>query len=305
MNELNNRQLTEKVAELQNQITLLFCQVELQKAFDNHYKKGIELLTHAKIFNHAYFEKITQEYLNYQAQGLDPDIIKTRLLEAKKHLMISGKKALNEANIQAFYVNLMFSMLKDHSPFVVKEVGGSYLIMSPQSTLTTGKNKSASLYPDLVVGHQVFQSEKYSKNIFSRCPRMIVEFKQNINQKYSEEESFESPSHQMATYLCQCMVDYGHMNPPDYLVGVLIDLNGADVFIINSKMILQDKMESKGLFIVKLQWEFKSMMDSIYKSFEESETDEEDFLKRILKQQAAENINIFHRLIDFMLFLSK
>ena len=153
-----------------------------------------------------------------------------------------------------------------------------------------------------MVGYQEFRSEAYQSNTFSQCPRIIIEFKQNIYDK-SPKKNFESPSHQIAAYLVRCITDYGDMNPPDFLVGVLIDLDQAEVYFINSKMILENKMETKGVYKLTMKWEF----DMIIRGFEHPIDDQNttDEMLKAFNNQIKSSIELFHRLMDFMSFLCK
>jgi len=179
--------------------------------------------------------------------------LKPKFLEAKQTFLINNKKDLNETDIQKFYINLINAAEKIKSQTPIEK---GKVIIKTSSQSKTEKPSGNLYYPNLIIGYQA--SKSLSK---PKCPSIILVFKQDINEE--NKEGFDSSSHQLATYLAQYLDIYGKFEPPEYLIGVLIDWDSAEVFVINTEKFLNGNRSRNSISRFRFRWNFLRLLESL------------------------------------------
>ena len=309
------QELKENIQDLNNSIERLYPHLEELRAENKELKRrlhlqelgpdfkiGKDIVTHAHPTPDHKLLTLAKDLFGYvPAESLAQEM-SPKILQAKRFLMINDQGASNDTSVQRFYIILLNLMLEERFP-EAREKGKPYIVMDPQSPQSGDDLKG--FFSHLIIGSQVFKSAEYENKTFSKCPPVILKVKQNRFET-PKESSFESLSHEIATYMARCLKDYGHLNSPKYLVGIILDLDGADVFLIHLKSLEVNIISEETVKKISLTWNFSSLIESV-----RSNLKEDGKMIEILKvpqmnsRDKAGCCSYFYELFDFIFHLLK
>jgi len=288
--------LTKQVTYFANQMTtlreenaLLRQQLRLQNIGSDLFI-GKSIVSCAERIPSEEFLKRTEKWLGYLPDLSREAKIGPQVLQGKKLVMLDDVGALSEGNVQTFYTNFFNSLLQERFPDR-KEKDQLGVVMDVQSTFSG--SQPINLFPDLIVGSQTFESADYYNKQFSKCPPLIIEFKQNRLSK-TKQHGFESPSHQVASYLARCFKNHAHLPLPDFLVGIVLDLDGAEVYFVRCSAFKNTNISKDSVKRFSLSWNFHTLIQSLKKE------------TQLVKGPQSSQTNpcfYFYDLLDFILFL--
>jgi len=299
----SQKEVNEKLGDFENEIRLLKEILCSQKEIDQDLLIGRDIVKNARNMNSADFPDIAMEMFGYYALSDLTENLGLKFIQAKRRLLIHDQDDIKQTNVQNFYTNFLLLLLEERFPdFFERDHKENFQPAAFQGT------NSKTFFPDLVIGFYGFRSKGRIEETFTRCPKEIVGFKQRLLQE-RKDEGCESIYHQFGTCMARCISNYGHLDPPKYLVGALLDFDGAEVFIVETKAIKKRKALKKNIIQVSFEWDLKSIegiaRGNQRRDEEIDETSEMTSQKKRTKtsELKADLAEAFYMLFDFIYFI--
>jgi len=298
----SQKEADEKLEDFENEIRLLKEILCSQQEVDEGLLIGRDIVKNALKIDSADFPDIAMDMFGYYALAGLTESLGPKFLRAKRRLLIHDQDVISQANVQHFYTNFLCLLLEERfSGFFEQDPKGNF---QPAAAFQGADPKT--FFPNLVVGSYGFRSKGRIEETFTRCPKEIVEFKQRLLQGRKDDD-YESIYNQFGAYMARCIFNDGHLDPPKYLVGILLDFGGAEIFIVETKAVKERKALKRSVIQVSFEWDLKSIegiaRDNQRRDEEIDETSEMSSCKKRTKtsELKADRAEAFYMLFDFIL----